>query len=179
MKSILYVAAALALTACAQSLPIKGNGANMEVRLSNESTRSYMQNWQIRAFEDERCEKEEIGVLLANKSLSRGATSLNPITLPTASKVTLGFRYLDARLGVTGVCDYAFTFTPVENQRYQAHFAVRDDAASCKVDLLDSAGRTVEVSTPAQACVAGMVATFTPNGQGNHSQAPMMRFYTK
>lgn len=165
MKSAAYITAALVLTGCGvQVLPIKGNGAKLDVHLSNDSTGTMMENWQLRKFDDETCEKEETGVLLSNKAFSKGRTSLDPVTLPTDNKVTLSFYYLDARVGANTQCGYTLTFVPAENQHYTARFAVTGNVSSCAVALSDAAGHPVKVTTPEYTCSAGVVAERVRNG---------------
>lgn len=166
---------ALALSGCApvQVLPIKGNGAKMDIQLSNESTESIMKQWGVVAFQDERCEKEEKGVPLA-----KGA-SPDPITLPTDRKVTLTFGYSEVRLGANAGCVYSLTFAPVENQHYTARFSVIGNSTSCKVAISDAAGQPVTVTTPEQACMSGTVVLAQPNGQGSISVPPAVQVYSR
>lgn len=170
-RSIVIATATLALCGCVhvETLPVQGNGARMEITLANDSTGSIMKAWHVSAFKDARCEKEEQGVLLARKVYASDATALDTVTLPTGNTVALSFSYSDVRLGAGVGCMYALAFVPMENQRYKAHFAVVDNAASCKAVITDSAGQPVKFTTPAQACASGVVSIARPNGQGSIS----------
>lgn len=171
----LALAAALALSGCApvQVLPIKGKGAKVDIRLSTESTGSIMKQWAVLAFEDERCEKEEKGVVLAE------GASPAPITLPTDRKVTLTFGYSEVRLGANAGCAYSLTFAPVENQHYTARFAIIGNSTSCKASITDAAGQPVKVTTPQQACMSGTVMLARPNGQGSINVPPSVQVLSR
>lgn len=170
-KSLIAVAATLALCGCnhVQTLPVQGKGAPMAITLANDSTGSIMKSWGVSAYQDPRCEKEEQGVLLAKKVYASNATALDIVTLPTGSSITLSFGYGDVRLGAGVGCGYSLAFVPMENQRYTAHFAVVDNAASCKAVITDSAGQPVRFTEPAQSCVSGIAAYAQPNGKGSIS----------
>ena len=174
-STCLALALALALSGCApvQVLPIKGKGAMVDIQLSTESTGSIMKQWGVVAYQDERCEKEEKGVVLA-----KGASPA-PITLPTDRKVTLTFGYSEVRLGVNAGCVYSLTFAPVENQHYTARFAIIGNSTSCKATISDAAGQIVKVTTPEQFCRSGSVALALPNGQGSISVPPSVQVYSR
>lgn len=161
MKTIICLAALLAISGCVQvqTLPVAGKGATMDLEYS-QGGGGIMQSWGVDAFQDERCEKEEKGILL-----SKGAAPV-PITLPAGRKVTLTFGYGEVRLGAGAGCVYSLSFAPAENHHYKARFAIIDNAASCKAEITDLSGQPVAVTTPAQACMSGVVARFVPNGQG-------------
>ena len=180
MKTIAAgLAAALLFAGCTQTLPIKGNGAQMDIRLSSDSTGTMMETWAVHKYHDPLCEKEEKGVVLSKTMLGKGAKSLDPIRLPTDDKLTLSFFYLDARFGVNLQCGYTVTFVPVENQHYTARFAVVGNASFCSVEITNAAGQPVNVTTPEYACHAGAVPERVPNGGRGVKRAPRVTVYSR
>lgn len=173
-SAALCAAIVLSLAGCAQVLPITGQGAKLDVQLSNDATGSTMQNWHVRKFDNERCDAKQDDILLSKKVLSMGATAMDPIVLPTGNKITLAFSYFDVHLGRNMGCDYTLTFVPAEAQHYTARFAVTGDVAACTVAIVDTAGRSVAETTPAHSCVHGaMPAEHLVNGKGRVSVPPM------
>lgn len=173
------LAAVLTLGGCTQTLPIKGNGAHMDVRLSNDATGTTMQIWQVLKYEDETCQKAEKGVMLSTTMFGKGKTSLDPLALPTDGKLTLAFFYLDARFGMNTQCGYTLTFLPVENEHYTARFAVSGNVSTCNVALTNQTGQPVKAIAPEYSCHDGVVAERILNGGRGVKHAQGVTVYSR
>jgi hypothetical protein len=162
MKVIAGFAAMLALSGCVQvqTLPTSGKAATMDLEYS-QGGNGIMQSWGVDAFQDERCDKGEKGVVL-----SKGDKP-TAITLPADRRITLTFGYGEVRLGAGAGCVHTLSFAPAENHHYKARFAIADSGASCKAEISDLSGQPVAVTTPRLACISDIGARTGLNGEGS------------
>lgn len=167
MKNLtLSLLAVFVLAGCAgpQTLVSQGPAAKLVIDLNSDSVGTNAKVWRVSKFDDETCSADDKGTLIARQLFGNSGGTLEPIPLPVGEKITLGFGYIEARFAQNRECSYALTFKPEENEKYTAKFAVSNNSQACKVSLIDSAGRSVDKTTPVKSCVVGLMGKIN-NGQ--------------
>ncbi len=69
-----------------------------------------MKTWRIFESDDASCMTDSDGMIVARQLLGNSGRNLEPVTLPAAESVRLGFGYIEARHLQNRQCSHTLTF---------------------------------------------------------------------